>query len=133
MTNFHYKNFKQLAADYSGNKIPGVAAQTLAAGFDVSTKAGLYANTNFFYSGPIALNDANSEYAGSYNLVHMRTGYKAIIKNIMSIELFGGVENVFDVTYSLGNDLNAFGGRYYNAAAGRNYFVGLTLQHLCKK
>jgi len=28
----------------------------------------------------------------------------------------------------LGNDINAAGDRYFNAAAGRNYYVGLNLQ-----
>jgi iron complex outermembrane receptor protein len=27
--------------------------------------------------------------------------------------------------YSLGNDINAFGRRYYNPAPERNYFAGL--------
>jgi iron complex outermembrane receptor protein len=41
--------------------------------------------------------------------------------------LFAGIENAFDVTYSLGNDINAAGGRYYNAAPGRNYYGGVSL------
>jgi iron complex outermembrane recepter protein len=32
-----------------------------------------------------------------------------------------------DETYSLGNDLNAFGGRFFNAAAPRNFFAGMKL------
>jgi iron complex outermembrane recepter protein len=28
----------------------------------------------------------------------------------------------------LGNDINAFGGRYYNAAPGRNFFVSVVLK-----
>ena len=38
---------------------------------------------------------------------------------------FGGADNLLNVTYSLGNDINAAGNRYYNAAAGRNYYLGL--------
>ena len=126
--NFHYKNFKQLAADYSGNKIPGVAAQTLAAGFDVSTKAGLYANTNFFYSGPIALNDANSSYASSYGLLGLRLGFKTSATRKITWELFTGVENILNEKYSLGNDINAAAGRYYNLAPGTNYYAGIIFQ-----
>ncbi len=36
-------------------------------------------------------------------------------------------------TYSLGNDINGFGGRYYNAAAKRNYYAKIVLQLFSKK
>ncbi len=125
--NFHYDVFKQLANDYSGKKLPGVASQTVTAGFDISTKIGLYANTNFFYSGPIALNDANSVYASDYSLLGIRLGYKTTITKKMHWELFTGAENIFNVKYSLGNDINAAAGRYYNLAPGRNYYAGISV------
>lgn len=123
--NFHYKDFKQRAADYSGNKIPGVAPQTVAAGFDINTKIGLYANTNFFYSSRIALNDANAAYASDYSLLGIRLGYKNSLIKKIQWELFTGAENIFNEKYSLGNDINAAAGRYYNLAAGRNYYAGI--------
>ena len=123
--NFHYKEFKQLDNDYSGNKLPGVASQTLAAGIDANTKAGLYANANFFYSSKIALNDANTDYAEPYNLLSLRVGYKKYVSKKVRIEIFTSAENILDEKYSLGNDINAFGGRYYNVAPGRSYFAGI--------
>jgi len=45
------------------------------------------------------------------------------------VDVFAGVDNLFDVTYSLGNDINATGGRYYNAAPARNYFGGASFQY----
>ena len=126
--NFHYDNFKQLSNDYSGKKLPGVAPQTLALGFDVNTKVGLYANTNFFYSSRIALNDANTDYASDYTLLGIRLGYKTSSVKKIQWELFTGAENIFDVRYSLGNDINAAAGRYYNLAPGRNYYAGVIFQ-----
>jgi iron complex outermembrane receptor protein len=41
--------------------------------------------------------------------------------------VFAGIDNALDEKYSLGNDLNAFGGRYYNAAMPRNYYAGLSI------
>lgn len=124
---FHYKEFKQINNDYSGKQLPGVARQTLAAAFDVSTKIGLYANTTFFHSGRIALNDPNTDYASSYDLVGLRIGIKRALSKKMQLEIFSGAENIFDEKYSLGNDINAAGGRYYNAAAGRNYYAGISI------
>lgn len=123
--NFHYKEFKQVDNDFSGNQLPGVAPQTIAAGIDVNTKAGLYANATFFYSSRIALNDANTDYANPYDLLGLRIGYKKDLSKQIRLEIFTGAENIFNEKYSLGNDINAFGGRYYNVAPGRNYYAGL--------
>jgi len=123
--NFHYKEFKQLDNDFSGNQLPGVAAQTIAAGIDVNTKAGLYANATFFYSSRMWLNDANTDYADPYNLFGLRIGYKRYLSKQIRMEVFTGAENIFNEKYSLGNDINAFGGRYYNVAPGRNYYTGV--------
>ena len=126
---FHYNVYKELGTDYGGKKIPGVAPQTFTAGMDIHTKAGLYLNANFFYSGRIALNDANSAYASGYTLIGTRLGYKTNIDKKISIELFTGAENILDVKYSLGNDINAAAGRYYNLAPGRNYYAGIVFQY----
>jgi iron complex outermembrane receptor protein len=56
-------------------------------------------------------------------------GYRATLNRSVKFEVFTGAENLFDAKYSLGNDVNGFGGRYYNAAAGRNYFAGISLQY----
>ena len=130
---FNYKDFKQLSADFSGNRLPSVAPTSINAGLDVYSTTGLYANVTYQYTDPIALNDGNTEFASSYNLLGIRTGYKTRVGKTYSIELFAGADNLFNVQYSLGNDINAFGGRYYNVAAGRNYFAGVSLQMIKKK
>lgn len=126
--NFHYKEFKQLDNDFSGNQLPGVASQTVAAGIDANTKPGLYAKATFFYSGRIALNDANTDYADPYDLLGLRIGFKKHLSKQIQMEIFTGAENIFNEKYSLGNDINAFGGRYFNVAAGRNYYAGVVFR-----
>lgn len=125
---FHYKDFKQSTNDYSGNRLPSVAKHSVAAGLDLTTKFGIYTNITFFYSDSIALNDANTEFASSYNLFGGRIGWKKTWKEKFGVNFFFGVDNLFDENYSLGNDINAAGNRYYNAAPGRNYFAGVSLQ-----
>lgn len=124
---FRYDDFKQLNADYSGKQMPSVAKNTVTAGIDFSLKAGFYTNISYYYSDPIAMNDANTDFASSYNLLGGRIGYR---KNIAAVTLniFAGADNLFNMQYSLGNDINAAGGRYYNAAPGRNYFGGISFQ-----
>lgn len=125
--NFTYSDFKQLTNDYSGKKLPSVAKHTIAAGADLVVKAGAYLNITYYYSDPIPLNDANTEFASSFILLGGRMGWKKETRKKNKFDLFAGIDNAFDITYSLGNDINAAGGRYYNAAAGRNYYCGVSM------
>ncbi|MDP4283157.1 MAG: TonB-dependent receptor [Bacteroidota bacterium] len=123
---FHYGSFKQVNNDFSKNQLPGASPNTVVAGFDVTSKTDIYLNVTYNYTDKIALNDANTAYAPSYNLLGARLGYKKDFKKKISAEIFAGADNLFDTKYSLGNDINAFGGRYYNAAAGRNFYAGIS-------
>ena len=124
---FTYNEFKQLNTDFSGNELPSVPPHIIAAGLDLITKPGVYLNINYYYADPIPLNDANTEYAASYNLLGARTGWKKHLHAKVLMDLFLAFDNIFDVTYSLGNDINAFGGRYYNAATPFNFAGGIAL------
>jgi iron complex outermembrane recepter protein len=131
LNDFRYDDFKQLNTDFSGKRMPGVAKHTVAAGIDLTTAFGWYTNITYYYSDPVPMNDANTDFASSYNLLGGRIGYKKIFKQF-SLDIFGGADNLFDMHYSLGNDINAAAGRYYNAAAGINYFAGVSFQFLKK-
>ena len=130
---FNYKDFKQMSSNFTGNQLPSVAPTSLIAGLDLYSNTGLYANITYQYTNRIALNDGNTEYASSYNLLGLKTGFKTRFGKIYSINIFAGADNLFNEKYSLGNDINAFGGRYYNVAAGRNYFAGLSVKMNKKK
>ncbi len=125
---FHYGDFKQVNNDFSKNELPGAAPNVVVAGLDISSKAGCYLNVTYNYTDKIALNDANSVYAASYNLLGARLGYKKDISKKIHAEIFAAADNIFDSKYSLGNDINAAVGRYYNAAPGRNYMVGIVFR-----
>ena len=124
---FNYDQFKQSTTDFSGNQLPSVPKNTVAAGFDIMTKPGLYSHLTYFYSDPVPLNDANSDFASSYNLLSERLGWKKSLNRKTQLDLFIGGDNLFNVIYSLGNDINAAGGRYYNVAPGRNFFGGASI------
>ncbi|MGN6802394.1 MAG: TonB-dependent receptor family protein [Ginsengibacter sp.] len=124
---FHYGNFKQVNDDFSHNVLPGAAPNVVMAGLDLNSKPGVYLNVTYNFTDKIALNDANTAYASSCDLLGARLGYKKEFSKKIAAELFVGADNLFNTKYSLGNDINAFGGRYYNAAAGRNYFAGVSV------
>lgn len=130
---FHYRDFKQLSNDFSGKQLPGEPPHTVSTGIDVSAKNGWLGNIAYYFSDRIPLNDANTAYANAYHLLSAKLGYEKANKESLRWKLVAGVENLLDQRYSLGNDINGFGGRYYNAAPGRNYYVSLILQWLYQK
>lgn len=127
---FKYHDFKQVATDFSGNRIPSVAPHTVASGIELAVKYGIYVNVTYFYSDPIPLNDANAEYASSYNLWGFKTGYKRSFGRQLHANVFISGDNLLNQTYSLGNDINAAGNRFYNTAPGVNYTAGVGLQYI---
>lgn len=129
---FRYRDFKQLNTDLSGKKIPGIAPHTLSAGIDIFTRPGAYATLHYFYSDPIPLNDANAEFAPAYRLLGFKAGFKKNIGEHISADLFISGDNMLNQTYSLGNDINAAGNRFYNAAPGVNYQAGIAVQYVFK-
>lgn len=127
-SDYTYSDYVKDDKDLSGRNLPGVAPHTINAGLDLEIKRALYANLTWNYSDKIPLNDANSSYASSYSVFHSRISHKMHFRKSIQADIYFSVDNIFNVRYSLGNDINAFGGRFYNAAAGRNFTGGISLK-----
>ncbi len=130
---FRYREFKQLNNDFSGKSLPGIAPHTVAAGIDLVFHNHFSVFATWYQSSRIALNDANTDYASPYRLLGARIAYQPSPGDKTRIKISVGGENLLNHQYSLGNDINAFGGRYFNAAAGRNFFATLLVQLFTKK
>ncbi len=125
---FEFKNYAQGGNDYSGNKLTGVAPHTLVTTLKAKTEPGFYGTLSYIFTDEIPLNDANTKYADAYHLMQLKAGFqKELFKNTI-FDLFLGMDNALNESYSLGNDLNAFGDRYYQPAAPRNWFGGAKLK-----
>jgi len=129
---FHYKDFSTQGHDYSGHRLPSVPPQTVVMGADILLRCGFYTNVTFTYADRIALNDANTAYAGSYNLLGARIGYRKVLNPKWKLDIYAGGDNLFNTRYSLGNDINAAAppARYYNAAPTVNYFSGVSANYV---
>lgn len=130
---FTYNEFIKGSTDFSGKKLPSVPKHTLVAGLDLSLRMGLYSNMTYSYNDPIPLNDANTDVSNAVHLISARVGWKKEWQQQIKLDLFVVGENLSDTHYSLGFDLNANGGRYYNTAAGRAFFGGISLAYLLGK
>jgi iron complex outermembrane recepter protein len=125
---FKYGDFKKGTIDFSGKKIPGVPVNTISLLADLQFKRNVYFSTTYYYAGKIFLNDTNTVAANSYHLLGCRVGWKPSIGATLKVNIYAGGDNLFNENYSLGNDINAAAGRYYNAAPTRNYYIGFALR-----
>jgi iron complex outermembrane receptor protein len=126
-TDYHFLDYVSGPTDFSGNRLTGVPPTVVVSGLDIMTKRGWYANITLNYTDHIPVNDGNTEFAHEYKVFSARAGKRFDVWRFKNMELFAGVDNAFNEKYSLGNDLNAAGGRYYNVAPGRNFYGGLTI------
>ena len=131
---YRFKGYAKNGQDYSGNKLTGVAPNIVVGGVDAQVAKKFYFNVTLNFVDKIPLNDANSQYSGPYILAGARLGFRPALQlpagrqgKKRSMDLFAGIDNATNKHYSLGNDLNAAGNRYYNAAAGRNFYAGLKI------
>ncbi|GAB3005441.1 hypothetical protein GCM10027051_00370 [Niabella terrae] len=125
-SHFRYQDYINDSGDFSGNTLPGVPARAVTAVLDLQLDPGWYINLNYYGASKLWLNEANTAETAPYHLLGLKLGYKARW-GPCQLDLNLGADNLLNETYSLGNDINAVAGRYYNAAPLRNYFAGLAI------
>jgi iron complex outermembrane receptor protein len=130
LSKFKFDDYQSAGNDFSGNKLTGVPSTVLVSYLYTSLPAGLGLFVEHNYTSSIPLNDANTVDASAYNLVQAKITWNHSISSKTKFQLFAGVDNLLNEKYSLGNDINAFGGRYFNAAPTRNYLAGISVNLL---
>ncbi len=124
---FRYGNFEKNGEILTGKKLPSVPANAILLTAATKFARGYFITFSYNSVGKIFLNENNTAHAESYQLAGIKLGRRMAIKQI-NFHLYAGADNLFDERYSLGNDINAAAGRYYNAAPGRNFYAGILLQ-----
>jgi len=109
----------------NGNKLTGVPEQVIISSVQVKFPAYLFLFVQYNYTSSIPLNDANTAFAPHYNLLEAKIGWQHLFGRKTRFEIYAGADNILNEHYSLGDDLNAVGNRYYNPAALRNYYAGV--------
>lgn len=121
---YRFTDYRQGNTDYTGNALTGVPRQIWVTGIDIEMQKSWYLNASLNVTGALPLTDANDVYADGYQLVQLKWGYRTK-QQAKQWDFFVGIDNLLNQRYSLGNDINALGRRYYNPAAGRNGFAGI--------
>jgi iron complex outermembrane receptor protein len=127
---FRFDEYLTRNGDYSGNKLTGVAPNVIFSVLQIKSSAGLYANLSYTFTDRIPLRDDNTLYANPSSLVQTKLGWTTAIFSKLDINAAIGIDNLLDKRYSLGYDINAFGGRYFQPAPSRNWFFTLKLRYL---
>lgn len=123
---YKFKNYQQGAVNFSGNPITGVPNKIMVFGVDINTANKFYWQTSLNITSAIPLNDANTVSAAAYQLLQTKIG-KQFTMAKYSVDVFIGGDNLLNQLYSLGNDINAAGNRYFNPAPIRNWYTGIKI------
>jgi iron complex outermembrane receptor protein len=120
-------DYHDVNGNYAGNQLTGVPEQVIVTSFQVKLPEYFYVFIEHNYTARIPLNDASTAYAPQYNLLQAKIGWQHKFNNKSRLELYAGADNLLNEKYSLGDDFNAIGNRYYNAAPLRNYYIGFNV------
>lgn len=122
--NFKFENYQQNNTDFSGNDLTGVPRTTINSLLNFTLFKKISVDYSHFYTSKIPLNDANTFWSESSLVGNIQFRFPVDIDNTR-LNVFFQIQNLYNTDYVLGFDSNAFGNRFYNPAAKRNFVSGI--------
>ena len=127
LSRFRFGEYRVGANDFTGNKLTGVPATTVVNSLMAQLPGAATVFLMHNYTSSIPLDDGNTVFADAYHLLQAKLSWERRLGGKLALQVFVGADNLLNEVYSLGNDINAFGGRFFNAAAPRNFYGGVAL------
>lgn len=122
--NFKFQNYQQNEQDFSGNDLTGVPKTSINSLVNFTFFKKLSVDYSHFYTSKLPLNDANSVWSESSLVGNIQFRFPLKVdQSKLNLSLM--IQNLYNTAYVLGFDINAFGNRYYNPAAKRNFVMGV--------
>lgn len=117
-----------LSNAFDGNRIPGVPPHHLFAGLRLDAGRGISVETELDYTSEYFATDANDPASlnAAATVVDLRLLATTRFGRIAA-RPFIAINNLTDERYNSSVVVNAFGGRYFEPAPGRNLLLGVTL------
>ena len=115
-----FKDYELDEKTLSGNSLPGIPKQQFFASLSYNFNNGLGVMSQNQYNGSIYSDDANQNLVSPYFLSNLK-----IWKSYNNLEVFGGINNLFNRLYNDNIRINAWGKRYYEPAPTRNFYFGI--------
>ena len=129
LSRFRFGDYRVGDDDFTGNKLTGVPSGTVVSSLLIQLPQHFDVYVMHNYTSSIPLDDANTTFADEYHLLQAKVSWEKPVGRRLALRLFVGGDNLLDQKYSLGNDINAFGGRFFNAAAPRNFYGGMAIRY----
>jgi iron complex outermembrane receptor protein len=123
---YRFVEYKQGVNSFNGNAITGVPKTIVFIGIQSLFLSGYYVNVSMNAASKIPLNDANTVFTEHNQLVQAKMG-KLVKWQKYAIDVFIGADNLLNQLYSLGNDINAAGNRFFNPAPSKNFYAGIRI------
>ena len=127
-SDFKYNSFDSPGGEFGGNRLPGIPEHYGNLQVNYRTADGFFLRWNTRFTGDFYADDANVDTIKAYAVSNLRMGIKRSFGD-WAFEPFVGLNNVFDQSYSANIRINAFGGRYYEPAPGRNIYAGIRIRY----
>lgn len=126
-SDFRFTDYNVKGNILDGEKLPGLPTHFGAASLRYIHPKGAFFKLTTQQIGKLFVNDTNSIEVEDYTIVNLNLGFEKTYKNLKWIPFFG-VNNLLNQEYNSNIRINAFGGRFYEAAPGINVFGGLRLR-----
>jgi len=127
-SNFKYKDYLIDNDDFGGNVLPAIPPHFLTLQLAYEDRKGWNVRLQHRYTAEFYANDANDATEPTYQVTDLSAGYRLEVKD-MIFTPFLGINNIFNTKYSDNVRINAFGGRYYEPAAGINFYGGIRFRY----
>ncbi|PKL96446.1 MAG: TonB-dependent receptor [Gammaproteobacteria bacterium HGW-Gammaproteobacteria-8] len=125
-SDFEFDRFETADGDFSGKRLPGVPKHRSNLGLAWADARGFSARLEANRVGGFHADNANTARAESRTELRLSAG-RAFRLGSTRLRLDAGIENLLDQRYPDNVRINAFGGRFFEPAPDRNYWLALGL------
>lgn len=126
LTQARYQFAAQESAPNEGKILPGLPSSQGFIQLQYSSAKSWEWLLSGDHTGAFFANTANTIEIASFQRLRLQ-GQKSLTLPWGGVEVFGGINNLLNTKYYDNIRLNAFGGRYYEPAPERNFYVGVAL------
>jgi len=126
-SDFKFREFTSGSNNLNDNYLPGIPKNIFNSNISYKTENGLIFLTELIYNDKIYSSNNNDIFEKPYWLSNFKISKKINNKNLFW-DIYFGLNNIFNTNYSDNIRLNAFGGRFFEPAPLRNFYLGLNLK-----
>jgi iron complex outermembrane receptor protein len=123
--NFTFKENTAIT-ELSGKRIPGIPSHHFNSQILIKLPAQGQIRLEYQHIGALMANNNNSVKVAPYNVLNLSGAKQLPLKN-GALKLFAGINNLTNSLYFDNIRINAFGGRFYEAAPTRHLYMGIEL------